>query len=95
LKVTALTSLIEFGCCSMVSAALGILVYIEGPRTWTTIASLILFGLCLVYKLAGYAAYFIETWFVIDDTDYKRLMTEAKVDQSNTKYSRRAPTAPY
>jgi hypothetical protein len=88
LKVTALTSLIEFGCCSMVSAALGILVYIEGSRTWTTITSFILFGLCLVYKLADYVAYFIETWFVVDDTDYERLMTEAKVDQSQTEYSR-------
>lgn len=91
LKVTALTSLIEFGCCSMLSAALGILVYIEGSRTWTTIASFILFGLCLVYKLADYAAYFAETWFVVDDTDYKRLMREAKVDHSNTGYSRQVP----
>ena len=91
LKVTALTSLIEFGFCSMVSAALGILVYIEGSRTWTTIASFILFGLCLVYKLANYAAYFIETWFVIDDTDYERLMAEAQVDRFNTEYSRQVP----
>lgn len=86
LEVTTLMSLIEFACCSLVSAALGILVYIEGSRTWTTVASFILFGLSLTYKLFDYAAYLRGTWFDIDKNDYKRLMTEAKTSQFNTEY---------
>lgn len=88
LKVTTLTSLIEFACCSLVSAALGILVYIEGSRTWTTIASFTLFGLCIVYKLFGYTAYLRATWFEIDESGYKRLITEAKTSLCNTEYQK-------
>lgn len=78
LHVTALTSLIEFTICSGVSAALGILVYIEGSNDWTTIVSFTLFGLCLVYKILDYASYFPDAWFQISEADYKRLVTEAR-----------------
>ena len=83
LKVTTLTSLIEYTACSAVSAALGILVYIEGSKEWTTIASFILFGLCVVYKVFGYTAYVLEAWFDISEADYNRLIMEAK-DKDNT-----------
>ncbi|KAJ8114896.1 hypothetical protein OPT61_g3338 [Boeremia exigua] len=78
LKVTTLTSLVEYTVCSVVSAALGILVYIEGSGRWTTIASIVLFGLCLVYKFFDYAAYIPEAWFDVSEADYKRLMTETR-----------------
>ncbi|KAF2628653.1 hypothetical protein BU25DRAFT_457458 [Macroventuria anomochaeta] len=51
LMATTLTSLIEYTRCSAVSAALGILVCIEGSKEWTTIASFILFGLIPTYKI--------------------------------------------
>ncbi|KAF9700515.1 hypothetical protein EKO04_001283 [Ascochyta lentis] len=78
LKVTTLTSLIEHTVRSAVSAALGILVYIEESSGWTTIVSFILFGLSVGYTIFGYAAYLVETWFEVSEADYKRLMIEAK-----------------
>lgn len=90
LKVTTLTSIIEYVGCSLVSAALGMLVYIEGSREWTTIASFILFGLSVVYKVFDYAAYVLEAWLQVSEADYKRLMTEAKNKQDNTEYRRTA-----
>lgn len=86
LRVTTLTSLIENTCCNVVSAALGILVYIEGSREWTTIASYTLFGLCLVYKVFDYTAYVLEAWFEVSEADYKRLMTEARKREYDTEY---------
>jgi hypothetical protein len=78
LKVTTLTSLIEYILCSVVSAALGILVYIEGSAEWTTIASFILFGMCIMYKAFDYVAYILEAWFEVSEADYRRLMMEAQ-----------------
>jgi hypothetical protein len=78
LKVTTLSSLIEYSICSLVSAALGILVYVQGIRDWTTIASLLLFGLCVFYKSFSYAAYVREMWFDVGEADYRRLVMEAR-----------------
>lgn len=78
LRVTTLTSLVENTACSLVSAALGILVYIEGSGGWTTIASLILFALALVYNAFDSAACVLEAWFQVSEKDYRRLMAEAK-----------------
>ncbi|KAJ4347443.1 hypothetical protein N0V95_005445 [Ascochyta clinopodiicola] len=78
LKVTTLTSLIEHTARSAVSAALGILVYIEDSAGWTTIVSFILFGLSVAYKIFIYSAYLLETWFEVSEADYKRLMIEAR-----------------
>ncbi|KAF3040502.1 hypothetical protein E8E12_006928 [Didymella heteroderae] len=86
LKVTTLTSLFEYTACSLVSAALGILVYIEGSREWTTIASFILFALALVYKAFDYVAYVLEAWFQVSEADYRRLITEAKAEHAATTY---------
>jgi hypothetical protein len=86
LRVTTLTSLIEYTACSLVSAALGILVYIEGSREWTTIASFVLFGLALVYQTFIYVAYVLEAWFQVSEADYGRLMGEAKAEHVATRY---------
>jgi membrane protein YdbS with pleckstrin-like domain len=86
LRVTTLTSLIEYTACSLVSAALGILVYIEGSKKWTTIVSFVLFALALVYKAFDYVAYVRESWFQISEADYKRLMGEAKAEHATTEY---------
>lgn len=93
LKVTTLTSLIEYTACSLVSAALGILVYIEGSREWTTVASFVLFALALVYKAFDYAAYVLEAWFQVSEADYKRLMMEAKDNHATTEYRRKGTRA--
>lgn len=86
LRVTTLISLVEFSICTIVSAGLGILSYIEGSANWTNIASYTLFGLCVAYKLSDYASYFPESWFDINEADYKRLMTEARNRNSDTEY---------
>lgn len=86
LRVPTLTSLIEYIACSLVSAALGILVYIEGSREWTTIASLILFALALVYKAFDCAAYVLEAWFRVNEADYRRLIREARNEHAATGY---------
>lgn len=93
LKVTTLTSLIEYTACSLVSAALGILVYIEGSREWTTVASFVLFALALVYKAFDHAAYVLEAWFQVSEADYKRLMMEAKDNHATTEYRRKGTRA--
>jgi hypothetical protein len=79
LEVTTLTSLVEFGICSLVSAALGILLYIQGVRKCTTIASFLLFALCVLYKALCYAAYANEMLFDVSEADYGRLLNEAKI----------------
>lgn len=86
LRVTTLTSLIEYTACSLVSAALGIPVYIEGSKEWTTIASFVLFALALVYKAFDYVAYLLEAWFQVSEADYKRLLMEAKSEHEETDY---------
>lgn len=86
LKTTTLTSLIEFAVCTCVSAALGILVYMQGSRKWTSIASVTLFGLCLVYKILDYASYIPDSLFNISEADYKRLAMEARSRNSNIEY---------
>jgi hypothetical protein len=78
LKATTLTSLVENSICSITSAALGILVYVEGSSEWTTITSFVLFGLCFLYKVSDYAAYIGGAWFAINETEYKRLVMEAQ-----------------
>lgn len=83
LKVTTLSSLIEYAACSFVSAALGILVYIQGSAAWTTIVAFILFGLCVVYKVVELTAYIMEARFEVDEADYKRLLIEARKRQVN------------
>ncbi|KAJ4989502.1 hypothetical protein SVAN01_05037 [Stagonosporopsis vannaccii] len=87
LKVTTLTSLIEFAVCSGVAAALGILAYIEGSD-WTTIVSFTLFGLCLAYKILDYISYFPDAWFDISEADYERLVMEARNRNSDTPHRR-------
>ncbi|KAH6633104.1 hypothetical protein C7974DRAFT_164717 [Boeremia exigua] len=78
LKVTTLFSLVEYTVCSVVSAALGILVYVQGSSEWTTITSIVLFGLCLVYKFFDYVSYVPEAWFEVSEVDYKRWLKEAR-----------------
>lgn len=84
LKVTTLTSLIEYTACSLVSAGLGILAYIEGSTEWATIGSFILFALALAYKAFGYTADVLGAWFQISEADYKRLLAEAREYQRAT-----------
>lgn len=78
LKVTTLTSLVEFSICTSVSAALGIVVYMEGDNDWTTITSYTLFGLCVFYKIFDCISCLPDAWFDISEADYQRLAMEAR-----------------
>jgi hypothetical protein len=78
LKVTTLTSLVEFTICTMVATALGIFAYIEGSSRWSTIAGYVLFGFVLVYETSGVVAYLIVAKVNVAEEDYRRLMMEAR-----------------
>lgn len=78
LKVTTLTSLVEFTICTIVATALGIFAYIEGSSRWSTIAGYILFGCVLVYQTSGVVAYLITAKVDVPEEDYRRLMKEAQ-----------------
>lgn len=78
LKVTTLTSLIEFAMCCAVAIALGVVVYIEGSTEWSTIASYVLFAVCLSYKTLGWIAYLVSSKVNVKEDEYKRLVMEAR-----------------
>ncbi|PSN64274.1 hypothetical protein BS50DRAFT_68578 [Corynespora cassiicola Philippines] len=85
LKITTLTSLIEFSICIFFSVALGILVYIEGGGEKSTIAGLVLFVCWLIYEVSGIFAYLKDAWITIGDDDYKRLVEEARTSRNDHK----------
>lgn len=71
--------MLEFTLCSVACLALGILLNVEDPRASSTLASVVLLGLYLIYTIAGFTAQIHDAWKSPSQEEYARLLKEAKL----------------
>lgn len=53
-------------------------MYIEGSSQWITVASYVLFALCLAYKALGWIAWMVASKVNVKEDEYERLVIEAR-----------------
>ncbi|KAH7119139.1 hypothetical protein B0J11DRAFT_86453 [Dendryphion nanum] len=78
LEPTILTALLEFFVSSIFSLALALLLNVEGQRDVSTIASLVLFGIYMVYTATGLVADMKDAWLEASDSDYQRWLADVR-----------------